>query len=480
MGVIPYPEFIGGYSTSRTINLDCQDLVNWYVEYASSRGAKVPKGLMPTPGYASYCTLGASAGAVKAQFYQNDRHFAVSGGVLWEIDSSGVETNRGVVAVDGDPASICASPTQLLIISAGQGYIFTLATNTLTLITSAYFPVNAVMGEYILGRFVAIGSGSVSFYNSSLNDGLTWSVNPNTKSSTSDNLLAIKQVNNDLWLIGELNTEIWYVTGDATVIYAQRQGAQPKIGSNAPFSVVPLDNGLFLQGSDENGFGVVLRSSGYGYIKISPPELDTVLQGYPGLANTIGSAVQINGHAQFQLYFPDANVTWRFDIATNQWYKAMYWNAVLGQFEAYKGMNHVAAFGKHIIGSRETGVLYELSDSYYTDAGDTIRRLRRAPHLSNMQEETFYNSIQIDVQPGVGLATGQGSNPIIMLRYSIDGGHNWSDVLELTAGQIGETKWEAKVWRLGSSKDMVFEITTTDPVPWYILQALLDVYPGLP
>lgn len=479
MGLVQYPEFISGFNTSRSIAVDCQRLVNWYVELVTSRGGKVTKCLYPTPGYTAYSTLGSGLGPVKTQFSQNGRHFAVSDGILWEVASTGIEINRGVMGTDANEISISSSGIELLIISAGSGYAFNLGFNTLTLITDANFPANAIMGEYLLGRFVVIARNSRSFSNSALNDALTWSVNPNTKASA-DNILAIAANNNELWLIGEQSTQIWYLTGDATVVFAQRIGAEPLAGTNASFSVIKLDNGLFMMGSDENGFGVVLRTAGYGYAKVSSPELDTILQGYSGIDRTVSSSIQINGHMQLQLYFPIANATWRYDIASNQWYEAAYWNTTLGVYEAYMGRNHVVAFGKHIIGSRADNKLYQLSDSVYTEDGNLIRRLRRAPHLSNEEVEMTYNMFKLVLAAGLGLSTGQGSDPKVMLRYSWNAGSNWSDEIELDAGMIGDYECEAVVWTLGQAKDMVFEITVTDPIPWYILKAILDIFPGLP
>lgn len=101
-----------------------------------------------------------------------------------------------------------------------------------------------------------------------------------------------------------------------------------------------------------------------------------------------------------------------------------------------------------------------------------IRRLRRAPHLSTEQLNQFFSKLQIDMQTGVGTGTGQASDPVVMVRWSNDGGFTWSHEHWLSAGKVGEYSKRAILRRLGRGRDRIFEVVITDPV----FVALLDVY----
>jgi hypothetical protein len=74
---------------------------------------------------------------------------------------------------------------------------------------------------------------------------------------------------------------------------------------------------------------------------------------------------------------------------------------------------------------------------------------------------------------------GQGSDPEVMLRWSDDGGHTWSNYHLASMGKIGEY-FKRVFWRrLGMTlklRDRVYEVSGTDPVKVAIVGAelLLD------
>jgi hypothetical protein len=74
----------------------------------------------------------------------------------------------------------------------------------------------------------------------------------------------------------------------------------------------------------------------------------------------------------------------------------------------------------------------------------------------------------------------QGTNPQVMLRWSDDGGHTWSNEHWKSMGMIGEYGKRVLWRRLGMTqkiRDRVYEISGTDPVPVYIMGAQLIVSP---
>jgi hypothetical protein len=85
--------------------------------------------------------------------------------------------------------------------------------------------------------------------------------------------------------------------------------------------------------------------------------------------------------------------------------------------------------------------------------------------------------MQLDCQSGVGLdGVTQGTDPQVMLRWSDDGGHTWSNEHWASMGRIGVTQTRVIWRRLGTTsklRDRVYEISGTDPVKIAIMGAHL-------
>ncbi len=83
----------------------------------------------------------------------------------------------------------------------------------------------------------------------------------------------------------------------------------------------------------------------------------------------------------------------------------------------------------------------------------------------------FLRRLEIVLQAGVGLTTGQGSDPHVLLSLSHDGGQTWGPERRLQAGKRGQ--YEARAWlqNAGRYKDGAVRIVVSDPVVWQFLAA---------
>jgi hypothetical protein len=105
------------------------------------------------------------------------------------------------------------------------------------------------------------------------------------------------------------------------------------------------------------------------------------------------------------------------------------------------------------------------------------------PTGTNNLKRTTQHTLQLDCESGVGLngsSSVQGSDPQIIMRWSDDGGHTWSNERWASMGAIGEYGKRVLWRRLGMTqkiRDRVYEVSGTDPVPVYIVGAQLIVSP---
>jgi len=133
------------------------------------------------------------------------------------------------------------------------------------------------------------------------------------------------------------------------------------------------------------------------------------------------------------------------------------------------------------VGDFENGNVYTFSLDEYKDNGAVqkwLRSWRALPTGENNLKRTAHHALQIDMESGVGLNLGQGSDPEIMLRWSDDGGHTWSNYHQATIGKIGQYFFRVFYRRLGMTvklRDRVYEVSGTDPVKIAIMGAELSI-----
>lgn len=106
------------------------------------------------------------------------------------------------------------------------------------------------------------------------------------------------------------------------------------------------------------------------------------------------------------------------------------------------------------------------------------RRMRRAPHLNADHTRMVFNSFELLAQVGVGLSEGQGSDPVMLMRYSDDGGWTWSEYKRTSLGALGAYRTRVRWTRLGQARDRVFEVVVSDPVDCSLVNAYVDASKG--
>src|SRR5271155_1432562 len=125
--------FVGPAYRSQSVTADCQVLKNLYMESIESGLGQSTAALYRTPGLKQLYNIGAVGFRGNGLLTILGRTFAAVGLQFCELFAPNVIPNfvvRGAIPNDGNPVYMAASETQLLIVSAGNLYCFTLATNT--------------------------------------------------------------------------------------------------------------------------------------------------------------------------------------------------------------------------------------------------------------------------------------------------------------------------------------------------------------
>lgn len=215
---------------------------------------------------------------------------------------------------------------------------------------------------------------------------------------------------------------------------------------------------------------------GYEPVRVSTHAMESAMSQMATVGDAIAFAARHGGHSWYFLYFPTGQETWAFDAATQAWMELVTL-ADDGSFLPFPCFTHCPAFGEHLFGDRETGVLY-IWDAGYCFYGDKpIYKERTAPHIRNDQQRIRYSKFELVMQTGIGLdgAVVPGSEPIVALSYSDDGGHTWCQKRFRSAGKLGAYNQQVTWRQLGQSRQRAFRVVITDPVFVALLGASVDV-----
>ena len=314
------------------------------------------------------------------------------------------------------------------------------------------------------GYFIFAKPGTNQVYNSNLNAVTFNGLNFLNLSGSSAPILNVVSLHRNLYIQTTKTTEVYYDAGISPGFpFARINGGYLEQGLAAQFSLAQTANAIFWLGQDKSGNGIVYTTSTFLPQRISTFAIEDQFEEYSTIADAIGYTYTEGGHSFYVLNFPTAQKTWVFDISTNLWHERAYNSN--GQLVMQLGIYHTFGQGIHIVGDYSSGNIYQMSQDIYSDNGTPIIRKRIAPHLAKDMLRIFYSSFQLDIQQGDGLdGSVQGSSPICMLRFSDDGGRNWSNIKTASIGAIGQTKQRVFFRRLGQARDRVFEVTISDPV----------------
>ena len=400
---------LGQAYVARSMNAADNRMVNLFPEATPENGKEVGF-LNRTPGLRLLAAVGA--GPVRGAWTFGGHGYVVSGVELYKLDTSWNATLLGNVTGSG-PVSMSDNGTQLFVACNPDGFIYNATTNVFQQITDPDF-LGAVTVGYLDGYFVFNQPNTQTLWVTQILDGT--SVDPLDFASAEgspDLLLSLIIDHREAWLFGSTSVEVWYDSGDVFPL-TRIQGAFNEIGIAAAYSVAKLDNGLFWLGADARGQGVVYRSSGYSGVRVSTHALEYAIQGYQGISDAIGYSYQQEGHSFYVLIFPTATATtgatWAYDVATGAWHERAY--LVNGNFTRHRSNCQMSFNNEIVVGDYENGNLYAFDLDVYADNGQPqkwLRSWRALPSGQNNLKRTAQHSLQLDIESGVGLVSGQGA-----------------------------------------------------------------------
>ena len=436
-----------------------------------------------TPGWNAYQVVANSP--IRGWRVVESTMYIVAGTGLFGMDFAGTLTSLGTFSSSSGTVGLSDNGVQLGVVDGVFGYCYTIVTGSYAQaglnaagsfgkITDANFPNGALTMSFLNGNNICERRPlSRQFYVSGKYDLTNWTNSLGlptygTKDNYSDDILGTDVLNGALLLWGTDSIEFWQDVGTSPLPFARINGATQLRGLSAMNSRVFIGETLMFLGKAYHGDAVqVYRFNGYAPMRVSTDDIEELIEDFTTWTDAVGFTYTSDGHVMYQITFPVANRSFLYDLTTGFW------------SDVQTGVNltarHFANFGiafntKTYCSDASSGTIYQMDDELYTDNGIPTKRQVTTRHI-HMDGNMFgISELWIDMETGVGLSAGQGSNPQIMLRVSKDNGRTFGPEKWRTLGALGMYGTRVGPWRrLGMSRDFVFEFTMTDPVKFVII-----------
>ena len=463
--------FFGPFNVSRSPNFADQKLINLMPIMNDQHTAKDVGMFLMAPGLDLVVTVGS--GPIRGMRYVVHQNlvYVVSGNQVFTLDQYNRTNLIGTIGTATGPVSMIDNETQVALFDGAVGYYNKQATNLLFQIALPFTggPVSANVQD---DCGVVSVQGTQSWYQSNLGDFSTWqALNFGVSAGEPDDIQSIVGIHREMWLIKNFTIEVWVNAGLNGFIFQQLQGIFMEVATPAPYSPAVIGEGIAFLSQNRQGQFSVCLTEGYRAVRISTDALDTIIQSYSVISDAIGYSYAQEGHQYYVLTFPTANATWVYDATLSAMAKSPMWHqrASLsnGIYNRHWGNCGVYFNGKHLVGDYRNGNVYSYDLDQPLDNGTQrkwVRSWRALPQPA--PDVTQFNSLMIDMETGIQ-DPPTAASPVLMLRWSDDGGHNWTPYLQGSANALGVTATRVMFRRLGSTRrssglDRIFELSSSD------------------
>jgi hypothetical protein len=281
-----------------------------------------------------------------------------------------------------------------------------------------------------------------------------------------DKLKGVVVVGEIAWLMGDSTLEGWRATGDAASPLAPAGGLKFDVGTKTIHAAV-------------NCRGVLIFVDNDGSVRMMAGADPAVISGYD-LAQQIRETSAADIRASFftkdqhPLYILTLgeSATWAYDLGTRVWTR------MESDGETYWKADLFANIGDTVIARDATSsVIYTLDPDLATDAGETFTCYFSA-FIPALERPVPVANVMLDCEVGGSPRSGQGSDPLIGLQWSRNGGKTYSGLRFRGLGATGEYRTRVRWNALGQADapwGMWLRWQVSDPVRRRFSGAMVNV-----
>jgi hypothetical protein len=361
----------------------------------------------------------------------------------------------------------------ILVIVVPGGDTFVWDGSALTQITDPDFQVSDTVSFY-RGFFVFTTTDGKQLFVSNLNQPLIFDALDFGSAEGDPDRIITQILNHDeLTILGTETSEVFKLVGGAGFPLAIIPGAFGQKGAHSKYGTIAFDSTfLFIGGGENEKTAVWRKTSSSNSVKISDNAIDTLIQEFTAdeIAEAFWMTYTQRGQLLAILTINSSRIPCRSFVYNGT-------ASVLGGkqvwFEYQSGVTDncwrvnsiVKVYDKFLCGDSIDGRIGFLDKDKNDDYGDVMFRQMSTAPFSQDGVSIFAGEFEATFESGVGLTTGQGSDPIVRYDFSDDGARTFSSEFSRTIGKIGRYE-QRSIWRRQGRFPVsrVIRLTITDPV----------------
>lgn len=481
-----------GFYVSDSLPISGQRAINCYPNIPQS-DTVTDANIFGTPGLNQLLTVsGIDSG--RGRWEVAGIPFFVIGNKLYRlnrsIDGFDVETfttdDLGTILGSG-PVKMSDNGAELAIVAPGtEAYILDVTTDALTVLSGvANFNGPADSVVYIDGFFVFTKTDSDVFFNSNLDDGLTYSaLDFSTADADPDNIIGQIVSGSRLYQLGTQTTQTFRNIARDPEPFQNVNGATYDKGLDAPFSLIKDSSTFVMVGSGERESPAIWKFTGNGYGKISTTAIDNLLA---KLTDAEVSAITAWSYSEAGAFFigfqfPDTCLV--YDEANKRWHERQ--SRQGSETTTYRVAGMVEAYGRVLVDDVIDGRIGELDREVYKEYGGPLVRTIITKPFDNLGKETSIGEIEAVMETGVGVTgetvtiggveTPANVDPQLRLSRSTNGGRTYGPELARGLGRSGDYNRRV-IWRRWGdfSRSDVLQFEYSEPAKFVFIKLEADV-----
>lgn len=449
---------------SRSRPLSSQRTVNFYQQITEKGKDKFT--LFSFPGQKNINN--SIVGLDRNQHQMNEIQYRVVSQKLFQVDRTGNHTEKGVIP--GFGRCIFADDGENLVIVADSVWVYNVDTDVFE--ENLNVNLENVISVTFINRQFIYTTPDLSFISQPGDPFDVSGLDAIDAESSPDKLVRDYVFNQTIYRFGKRTTEPWYNSGVGNPPIDRIEGQEFSVGLAAIHSVANTDNAIYWLGDDKS----IYRVSGGIKERVSDDAISNAIEKMPIFSDAFGYALTIQGQDFYLITFPAGSRTYVISesLGRDGWFEL----SSNTSDKSYSGTSLVQVYDKNIIG--KGGQILELSVDEFTQDTDTMIRERITQEVNSdllgaKGRRIKMSRLELIMEQGIGLISGQGENPRMKIETSIDGGRSFKHSAWVRLGRLGEDVLRVELFQILSGKGFIFRFTVSDPVPISISSAAIDI-----